>query len=119
MPLENARTGKQYSLLLFLCRLKNIYITIISILNEYSALIKSCQNVSKAFSLTLFEKAFLAQGSVPNKVLGINCFLKYVHVSLLFACCYISEGLAGMAIVGGAALAIGGIIGLGVALAKK
>ena len=30
-----------------------------------------------------------------------------------------TEGLTGMAIVGGAALAIGGLIGLGVALAKK
>lgn len=32
---------------------------------------------------------------------------------------FISDGLVGMAIVGGAALAIGGLVGLGVALSKK
>ena len=32
---------------------------------------------------------------------------------------FISDGLVGMAIVGGAALAIGGLVGLGVALTKK
>ena len=31
----------------------------------------------------------------------------------------ISDGLVGMAIVGGAALALGGLVGLGVALSKK
>ena len=32
---------------------------------------------------------------------------------------FFSEGILGMAIVGGAALAIGGLVGLGVALSKK
>lgn len=46
-----------------------------------------------------------------------------LHSTILFSLIdfflYFPEGLKGMAIIGGAALALGSIIGLGVALARK
>lgn len=40
-------------------------------------------------------------------------------ISFKFLFYLFTDGLMGMAIVGGAALAIGGLVGLGVALTKK
>ena len=45
-------------------------------------------------------------------------FYVFLIQLLIFAFCF-TEGLMGMAIVGGAALALGGLVGLGIALVKK